>query len=95
MITVSKEKFVRDKPHVNIGLFIMVLVVVAALTYVLPQQIPPGNIIFPVESVLKPSLGVLLSQGFLNGMVYGIVMVLAFQVTTRARISKHNPEWTN
>jgi hypothetical protein len=91
----SKEKFVRDKPHVNIGLFALVLVVVAALTYVLPQQIPPGNIIFPVASVLRPDLGVLLSQGFLNGFVYGVVMVLVFQVTTRARIPKHSPEWTN
>jgi len=91
----SKEKFVRDKPHVNIGLFILVLVIVAALTVVLPQQIPPGNIIFPVESVLRPNLGVLLSQGFLNGLVYGAIMVFAYQVTTRTRIPKHNPEWTN
>ena len=91
----SKEKFVRDKPHVNIGLFAMVLVTVAALTYVFPQQIAPGNIIFPVGSVLRPNLGILLSQGFLNGLVYGIVMVLAFQVTTRVRILKHSPEWTN
>jgi hypothetical protein len=91
----SKEKFVRDKPHVNIGLFAMVLVIVAALTYVFPQQIAPGNIVFPVESVLRPNLGVLLSQGFLNGLVYGIVMVLAFHITTRVRISKHSPKWTN
>ena len=91
----SKEKFVRDKPHVNVGLFVTVLVIVVVLTVIRPQQIPPGNIIFPVESVLRPNLGVLLSQGILNGLVYGTVMVLAFRVTARARIPKHNPEWTN
>jgi heme A synthase len=95
MITMSKEKFVRNKPHVNIGLFIMVLVFVVILTLVRPQEIPPGNIIFPVESVLRPNLGVLLSQGFLNGLVYGTAGVLAFQAITRTRIPKHSPEWTN
>lgn len=91
----SKEKFVRDKPHVNVGLFILVLVVVVVLTVIRPQQIPPGNIIFPVTSTLRPNLGVLLSQGFLNGLVYGTVMLLAFQITARVRVPKHNPEWTN
>ena len=91
----SKEKFVRDKPHVDVGLFVMVLVVVVVLTVIRPQQIPPGNIIFPVASTLRPNLGVLLSQGFLNGLVYGIVMVIAFRVTARLRIPKHNPEWIN
>ncbi|MHA1965549.1 MAG: hypothetical protein ACXACG_17845 [Candidatus Thorarchaeota archaeon] len=91
----SKEKFVRDKPHVNIGLFIVILTIFVALTYVLPQQIPPGNITFPVESVLRPNLGVLLSQGLVNGVVYAIVGVVGFQVISRARIPKHNPEWTN
>jgi len=95
MITMSKEKFVRSKPHVNIGLFIMVLLFAVVLTVVRPQEIPPGNIIFPVESVLRPNLGILLSQGVLNGLVYGTVMVLTYQAAARARIPKHNPEWTN
>lgn len=81
----SKEKFVRDKPHVNIGMFIVVMAIVVVLTVLLPQQILPGNIIFPVESILRPNLVVLLSQGFLNGLLYGTVMVLAFQATSRAR----------
>ena len=91
----SNEKFVRDKPHVNIGLFIMVLVFVVILTVVRPQEIPPGNVIFPIKSILRPNLGILLSQGFLNGLVYGTVMVIAYRITARARIPKHNPEWTN
>ncbi len=85
----------RDKPHVNIGMFIVVMAIVVVLTVLLPQQILPGNIIFPVESVTRPNFVVLLSQGFLNGLVYGTVMVLAFQATSRARIPKHTPEWTN
>ncbi|MHA1951595.1 MAG: hypothetical protein ACXAAO_02440 [Candidatus Thorarchaeota archaeon] len=91
----SKEKFVRDKPHVNIGIFIVVLAIFVALTYVLPQQIPPGNIAFPVESVLRPDFVVLLTQSLVNGAVYGIVGVIGFQAISRARIPKHNPEWTN
>ncbi|MHA2025280.1 MAG: hypothetical protein ACW98U_05195 [Candidatus Thorarchaeota archaeon] len=91
----SKEKFVRDKPHVNIGLFVVVLAIAVVMTVLRPQQILPGSIIFPVESILRPNPIVLLSQGFLNGLVYGAVIVLAFQATSRARIPKHNPEWTN
>ena len=94
-MAMSKEKFVRDKPHVNIGLFVIVLMVITVVSYVLPQQIAPGNIIFPVESVLRPNLGVLLSQGLFNGIVYGIVSILVFQVLDRVQVPKHNTEWTN
>jgi hypothetical protein len=95
MIQMSKEKFIRDKPHVSIGLFIVVFSVFAALTFILPHQIPPGNIVFPIESALRPDLVTLLNQSLVNGIVYGIIGVLGFQAISHARIPKHNPEWTN
>ena len=81
----SKEKFVRSKPHVNIGLFIVVLAIFAMLTYYLPQQIPPGSIAFPVESALRPEFGVLVTQSLLNGVFYGVVGVIGFQAISRVR----------
>jgi hypothetical protein len=84
VIIISKEKFVRNKPHLNIGLiagvFIVVFAIAAGLTYLYPDTILPGYyLLTPGASSLRDSM-LHTSRIFLNGVLYssltGVAVIL-------------------
>jgi len=73
----SKEKFVRNKPHVNFslvfGFFIAVFVIAAGLTYLYPDQIlPASQLLYNGTSSLRES-SIHIARILTNGLVYGIL----------------------
>jgi hypothetical protein len=85
----SKEKFVRDKPHVNIGLivgsFIVGFALGAGLTYLYPDLILPATqLLFTGTSSLRDP-AVHITRIFLNGAVYGAFTGLAAAIVMKGR----------
>lgn len=75
VVAISKEKFVRDKPTVNIGLYAglfgFVFALASVLTYFYPDAILPAfYLLNPGTSSLRDS-SVHTSRILLNGVVYG------------------------
>ena len=72
----SKEKFVRNKPHVNIGLLAVVFIVVfgfvAGLTYLYPDMILPGYFLLSPEASSLRDTTLQTSRILLNGILYGL-----------------------
>ena len=89
MIILSKEKFVRDKPHLNIGLLAGVFVVgfalAAGLTYLYPDVILPGYyLLSPEASSLRDTM-LHTARVLLNGAVYGIALVIAASLVIKGK----------
>ncbi|MHA2066079.1 MAG: hypothetical protein ACXABY_17045 [Candidatus Thorarchaeota archaeon] len=85
----SKEKFVRDKPHVNIGVMAGLLVVgfavAAGLTYLYPDTILPAlSLISPGVSSLRDS-SLHLARSAANGAIYGIGLVVVTSIIMKGK----------
>ncbi len=85
----SKEKFVRDKPHMNIGLLFVIFAVgfaiAAGLTYLYPNMILPGYyLLSPGTSSLRDIM-THASRIALNGVVYGIILVVASSIVMKGK----------
>jgi len=76
----SKEKFVRDKPHVNIGLmiglFIVGFIAAAAMTYLYPDTIPPAYVLISTGASSLRDSSLHMTRVLLNGGVYGTILLL-------------------
>ena len=93
----SKEKFVRDKPHVNIGLMVVVFIAAAAVSYYIPGQVPPGNmfVLTPTSTIVLSSTDTLI-QSLINGAFYMFsYTIIARLMASRKRTPTHTPEWTD
>lgn len=85
----SKEKFVRDKPHMNIGLisgiFAVGFAVAAGFTYLYPDMILPGYyLLSPGTSSLRDFM-THASRIALNGVVYGIILVVVSKILIKGK----------
>ena len=85
----SEEKFVRDKPHVNIGLigglFVIGFALAAGLTYLYPDTIPLGYLLLtPEASSLRDSM-LHTSRILVNGILYGIAAVAVGTVIIKGK----------
>ncbi len=85
----SKEKFVRDKPHVNIGLiagvFIIGFAITAGLTYLYPDVILPGfYLLSPGASSLRDTT-LHTTRLLLNGAIYGVALVIATSIVLKGK----------
>jgi len=87
----SKEKFVRSKPHVNIGLivgfFSIAFALAAGLTFFYPDTVlPASQFLFPGTSSLRDPL-VHSTRSLANGTIYGLLAgVVAFVVLKGKKI---------
>lgn len=85
----SKEKFVRDKPHMNIGLlfgiFAVGFAIAAGLTYLYPDMILPGYYLIDQGTSSLRDIMTHTSRIALNGMVYGIVLVMASSIVMKGK----------
>ncbi|TFG26482.1 hypothetical protein EU528_14355 [Candidatus Thorarchaeota archaeon] len=85
----SKEKFVRDKPHVNIGLivglFILGFAAASILTYLYPDSIFPAYALLSsgTSSLRDSSLHTM--RVLLNGAIYGGILVLATTIIVKGK----------
>ena len=85
----SKEKFVRSKPHVNIsliaGFFVAAFVLAAGLTYIYPDLIlPASQFLFTGTSSLRDS-SVLVTRILANGAVYGLLAGAAASIVLKGK----------
>ncbi len=85
----SKEKFVRDKPHLNIGLLFGIFAVgfsiAAVLTYLYPDMILPGYYLISLGTSSLRDIMTHASRIALNGVVYGIVLVMASSIVMKGK----------
>lgn len=76
----SKEKFVRDKPHVNIGLivglFIIGFAAAGILTYLYPDTILPAYALLSSGASSLRDSSLHTTRVLLNGILYGGVLGL-------------------
>ena len=89
MIILSKEKFVRDKPHLNIGLIAGVFVVgfalAAGLTYLYPDVILPRYyLLSPGTSSLRDTL-LHTTRVLMNGTIYSAALVIAASIVMKGK----------
>ena len=89
MTNLSKEKFVRDKPHVNIGLiagvFVIGFAITAGLTYLYPDVILPGYyLLSPGASSLRDTM-LHTTRVLLNGAVYGVALVFTASIVMKGK----------
>lgn len=89
MIDISKEKFVRDKPHVNFGLygglFVTVFVIAAGLTYFYPDTILPAYyLLTPGTSSFRDSM-LHINRTLLNGVFYGSLAVIVGAIIVKGK----------
>ena len=84
----SKEKFVRDKPHVNIGLLAGMLVgfaLGAGLTYFYPDMIGPAfYLLSPGTSSLRDTI-LHTTRVLANGVIYGLGLVLLSVIVLKGK----------
>lgn len=85
----SKEKFVRDKPHMNIGLlaglFVIGFSMVAGLTYLYPDMIGPAfYLLSPGTSSLRDVM-LQTTRVLANGVVYGLGLVLLTAIVLKGK----------
>jgi hypothetical protein len=85
----SKEKFVRSKPHVNIslvvGFFVAAFGLAAGLTYIYPDLIlPASQLLFSgTGSARDPSVHV--ARILTNGLVYGLLAGAAGSIVMKGK----------
>jgi hypothetical protein len=76
----SKEKFVRSKPHLNIGLmiglFIIGFVATGLLTYLFPDNILPAYVLLSSGASSLRDFSLHMTRVLLNGTLYGALLVL-------------------
>ncbi|MHA1951533.1 MAG: hypothetical protein ACW987_16915 [Candidatus Thorarchaeota archaeon] len=85
----SKEKFVRNKPHVNfslvLGLFIAVFVIAAGLTYFYPDLIlPASQLLYNGTSSLR-NQSVHIARILTNGLVYGLLVGVTTSIILKGK----------
>ncbi|MHA1935732.1 MAG: hypothetical protein ACW97A_10645 [Candidatus Thorarchaeota archaeon] len=85
----SKEKFVRDKPHLNIGLLAGLLVVgfalAAGLTYMYPDTIAPAYyLVSPGTSSLRDS-SLHIMRSLSNGAIYGLGFMMVSAIILKGK----------
>jgi len=84
----SKEKFVRNKPHLNIGLLAGLLVgfaVGAGLTYLYPDMIGPAfYLLSPGTSSLRDIM-LQTTRVLANGVIYGLGLVLLTAIVLKGK----------
>ena len=85
----SKEKFVRGKPHLNIGLiagvFVVGLALAAGLTYLYPDVILLGYyLLSPRTSSLRDTL-LHTTQVLMNGTIHGAALVIAVSIVMKGK----------
>ena len=85
----SKEKFVRDKPHLNIGLIAGVFVVgfalAAGLTYLFPDVILPAYyLLYPEASSLRDTM-LHTTRILTNGAIYGLGLVIVTAIVMKGK----------
>ena len=89
MTILSKEKFVRDKPHLNIGVIAGVFVVgfalAAGLTYLYPDTILPGYYLLSLGSSSLRDTMLHTTRVLLNGAVYGVALVIAASIVMKGK----------
>ncbi len=89
MSSLSKEKFVRDKPHLNIGLLFVIFAVgfaiAAGLTYLYPDTILPGYLLVSPGTSSLRDIMTHSSRIVLNGVVYGIVLLMASSIAMKGK----------
>jgi hypothetical protein len=85
----SKEKFVRDKPHVNIGLivglFIVGFVVAGAITFFYPDMILPAYVLLSAGASSLRDSSIHITRVLLNGAIYGGVLALAATIIVKGK----------
>ena len=88
MIILSKEKFVRDKPHLNIGLiaaFVIGFALAAGLTYLYPDIVLPAySLLTPGTSSLRDTM-LHTTRVLMNGALYGIALVIAASIVMKGK----------
>ena len=79
----------RDKPHMNIGLisgiFAVGFAITAALTYLYPDMILPGYYLIAQGTSSLRDILTHASRIALNGVVYGIVLVMASSLVMKGK----------
>ncbi len=85
----SKEKFVRSKPHVNIGLiggfFVIAFALASGLTFFYPDMIlPASQLLFAGTSSLRDPV-VHIVRSLANGVVYGLLAGVAVSVVLKGK----------
>lgn len=85
----SKEKFVRSKPHVNIGLivgfFLAAFALAAGLTFFYPDMILPAShlLFFGTSSLRDPTVH--MARILANGVIYGLLTGVAASVMLKGK----------
>jgi hypothetical protein len=85
----SKEKFVRDKPHVNIGLMIGLFIIgfaaAGAMTYLYPDSILPAYVLLSSGASSLRDSSLHITRILLNGGIYGIGLLLVGEVVMKGK----------
>ncbi|MFW9910449.1 MAG: hypothetical protein ACFFEF_17975 [Candidatus Thorarchaeota archaeon] len=85
----SKEKFVRSKPHVNIilvlGFFVAAFAIATGLTYIYPDLILPASQLLytGTSSLREPSIHTV--RILTNGLVYGLLVGITTSIILKGK----------
>lgn len=89
MIIMSKEKFVRDKPHVNIGLMIGLFIIgfaaAGSMTYLYPDTILPAYVLFSSGASSLRDSSLHITRILLNGGIYGALLLLVGVIVMKGK----------
>lgn len=81
----SKEKFVRTKPHIAIILSLAVFIIILGVTFLYPEVVPPGNVLFVPGSALPTNTSTILVEALFNGVLYGFITFVLVTIVMKGK----------
>jgi hypothetical protein len=85
----SREKFVRDKPRVNValvaGVFAVAFALAAGHTYLFPDSIMPASQLLFSGTISLRNPSVHIARVLVNGAAYGVLAALAASIVMKGR----------